>query len=71
MVNLYDDSFLTDEIVDAAQQAAYEYAIGPDAPLNNRDKGITRQMYRVALAAALEAGLLDKIRETYKCVDCS
>lgn len=62
MINLYDDSFLTDEIVDAATKAGIEYV--SDEPVTHRDLSIMRQSVRVEIAAALEAGLAEKIRQS-------
>jgi hypothetical protein len=47
---------VTDEQVDAAQDAFHEFTWGPgEAPLTRREKGITRQAWRVALEAARNA----------------
>lgn len=47
---------ITDEMVEAAQDAHHVFAFGPDEPpLTAREKGITRQAWRVALEAAAKA----------------
>lgn len=40
-----------DDEVDAAQIAMHEYIFGPEEPLTERDKSITRQAWRAALEA--------------------
>lgn len=46
---------VTDAMIEAAQEAMHDFTMGPDFPLTDRDKGITRQAWRVALKAALVA----------------
>lgn len=52
---MIDPNTITDEQADAAQIALYEYAFGFDAPaISARELGISRQGWKVAIAAALE-----------------
>lgn len=44
---------VTDEQIEAAQDAFHEFVFGPrEQPLSPRERGITRQAWRVALEAA-------------------
>ena len=45
-------SRVTDEQIEAAQDAFHEFIFGFEGPLTRRDKSITRQGWRVALEAA-------------------
>jgi hypothetical protein len=46
---------VTDEQIEAAQDAFHEFIFGFEGPLTRRDKSITRQGWRVALEAARNA----------------
>lgn len=46
---------ITDSQITAAQNAYHEYCFGPEARLTDRQRGIDRQAWRVALQAAREA----------------
>jgi hypothetical protein len=46
---------ITDEAADAANQAWHDFVWGPDEPLSQRDLGITRQAWKVAIEAAERA----------------
>lgn len=47
-------SEVTEEMIEAAQEAYHDFVAGPDEPpLSHRQKGITRLAFRAALEAAL------------------
>lgn len=50
-----DPNSIPDSVADAAQVAFHEFALGSDVPLSERGKGISRQGWRVSVAAALDA----------------
>lgn len=45
---------VSDEVADAASDAVYEITVGPVSERTDRERGIAREVYRGAVAAALD-----------------